>query len=212
MQFKNIEIINEGQGNSIEIASEECFLPSRIYIRGNNNRVVISTANKVSNLFVNFKGNNKLLWIRETSKNINNLKFTSIRGNNQKLIIGRNFSCGGLEVQMNDGDESCTIGDDCLFSWGIKMRTSDGHSIIDLETGKPINFPKDINIGTHVWVGEDVKFLKGSEIPKNCVVGSHSVVTKKFVNENCIIAGLPGRIVKQNINWDRRMPSELEND
>lgn len=209
MEYKNIEIINEGEGNLIKIESGTPFTSSRIHIRGNNNQILISKANSINKLFVNLKGNNKLLSIEETSKNINNLKFTSIRGSNQKLVIGKNFSCGGLEVQMNDGQETCIIGNDCLFSWGIKMRTSDGHSIIDLDTGKPLNLPKDIIIGEHVWVGEDAKFLKGAEISKNCVVGSYSVVTKKFSAENCIVAGIPASIVKKNINWDRRMPFEL---
>lgn len=209
MEYKNIEVLNEGDRNSIHIEPGTTFSTSRIHIKGNDNKIFISRANSITNLFINLKGNNKLLTIEETSKNINNLKFTSIRGNNQKLIIGKNFSCGGLEVQMNDGQEKCTIGDNCLFSWGIKMRTSDGHSIIDLDTGRPINLPKDIAIAEHVWVGEDVKFLKGAEIAKNCVVGGYSVVTKKFSTENCIIAGTPAIIVKRNINWDRRMPFEI---
>lgn len=112
---------------------------------------------------------------------------------------------------MNDGNESLKIGNDCLFSWGIKLRTSDGHSVVDLKTSKAINLPEDIVIGDHVWIGEDVKFLKGSIIPNNCVVGSGSIVTKKFSDENVVIAGCPARIMRRGITWDRRRPEEFNN-
>lgn len=153
------------------------------------------------NLFINIKGDNKFIHIKSGKKNVNNLKIVSIRGNEQHVTIGSDFSYGGLEIQMNDGNESLTIGDDCLFSWGIKIRTSDGHSVVCLETGKAINLPKDVTIGNHVWVGEDVKFLKGSTIPDNCIVGSNAIVTKSF-NQNdkySIIAGFPAKIVKKNV-------------
>lgn len=107
---------------------------------------------------------------------------------------------------MNDGDEAIYIGDDCLFSWGIKARTSDGHSVVDLTTRRAINLPADIRIGSHVWVGEDARFLKGSSIGCNSVVASGSVLTKKIDDRNVIVAGHPGRVVRRNIDWDRQAP------
>ena len=59
MEYKNIEIINDGEGNTIHIEKGTPFTSSRIYIKGNNNQVLISKANSISNLFINFKGNNK---------------------------------------------------------------------------------------------------------------------------------------------------------
>ena len=150
----------------------------------------------------------KKILIKSGKKIINQLKIISIRGNNQRITIGEDFSCGGMEIQMNDGDEQLTIGDNCLFSWGIKARTSDGHSIIDLESKQPINWPDDIEIGDHVWVSEDVKILKGAKIPKDCVIGASSVVTKKFSDSNCVIAGSPAKIVRTNVTWDHKMPSK----
>ena len=110
---------------------------------------------------------------------------------------------------MNDGNEECAIGNDSLFSWGIKIRTSDGHSVVDLDSGMAINMPKNVKIGDRVWVSEDVSFLKGAEIPSDCVVGSRAVVTKAFNQSHCVIAGFPAKIVKENIKWDRRMPTEF---
>ncbi|CAE6905407.1 hypothetical protein [Vibrio sp. B1FLJ16] len=200
-----------GKNNKILIEKGSKFEVSQVSVCGDNNIINIGKANLYHKLHINFKGNNKRASIGSTRKNIRVLKLVSIRGDFQTLNIGDGFSCGGLEIQMNDGNESCTIGNSCLFSWGIKIRTSDGHSIVDLSSGLAINFPKNVNIADRVWVGEDVTFLKGAMIEKDCVVGSRSVVTKKHDKSNCIIAGFPAKVVKENIKWDNRMPYDYNN-
>lgn len=208
MEFKGVEI-KVDDGNELIIDPDCNFSLSRIFVQGENNSIIINKALMHQKLFINIKGDNKKIVLGESKKNIVDLKIVSIRGNNQTVSIGTDFSCGGCEIQMNDGNENLTIGDDCLFSWGIKLRTSDGHSVVDLKTLKAINLPKDVVIGDHVWVGEDVKFLKGSVIPNNSIVGSGSIVTKKFSEENVVIAGFPALIMKRGVTWDRRMPEEF---
>ena len=44
--------------------------------------------------------------------------------------------------------------------------------------------------------------LKGVTIGDNCIIGAGSIVTKPFDKGNVIIAGVPAKIVKENINWD----------
>lgn len=50
---------------------------------------------------------------------------------------------------------------------------------------------------------ETYLFSKCSLISDNSVVGFGSVVTKKFKDSNVILAEVPARVVKCNINWDR---------
>nr|QOS16659.1 polysialic acid O-acetyltransferase [Vibrio parahaemolyticus] len=207
-EYKGLLIEDNGVNNIIEIDEGCVFEKSRLIINGNDNVIFIGKSNIYHLLVINLKGNNKKINIERSSKNIRNLKISSIRGNNQSVAIGKNFSCGGIEIQMNDGNESCIIGDDCLFSWGIKLRTSDGHSVIDLETNRATNLPKDVTIGDRVWVGEDAYFNKGSVVGNDCVVGSRTIVTKSFTTNNIVLAGYPAKIVKKNIKWDRRMPYE----
>lgn len=198
-----------GKNNIIDIDGNTKFQASRVTLNGDGNKVVIGDCLLFQNLTVNFKGNNKTIIIGASTKAIRGLKLVSIRGNGQQFLFGENFSCGGMEIQMNDGDEKIEIGDNCLFSWGIKARTSDGHSIIDVKTGKAVNFPKNISIGDRVWVGEDVRFLKGASVQNDSVVGSAAVVTKAFSQQNAVIAGFPARIVKENITWDYKPPNQL---
>lgn len=209
MEFKGLEY-KVDDGNEVHIDSNCNFSLSRIHIKGVNNFVYISPALIYQKLFINLKGNGKKIIISESKKNIMDLKIVSIRGDNQSVFIGDDFSCGGCEIQMNDGHEKLTIGNDCLFSWGIKMRTSDGHSVVDIATNKAINLPKDVGIGNHVWVGEDVRFLKGARIPENTIIGAGAVVTKFFSDDDSfsVIGGFPAKVMKRGVTWDRRMPFE----
>ncbi|WP_240485096.1 acyltransferase [Aestuariibacter salexigens] len=208
--FKGLTIDDQGENNEILIDDECVFNRSKIVIAGNNNKVTLGATLSYNQLVINLKGNKKRISIGNSNKHINNLKLVSIRGNHQIITIGRNLSCGGMEVQMNDGNESLTIGKDCLFSWGIKARTSDGHSIIDIDSDTPINFPQDISIGDHVWISEDVRLMKGAIIPSDCVIGAGAIVTKKFDETNSVIAGVPAKVVKRNIKWDHRQPSKYK--
>lgn len=204
-------IINGGSGNEIVIDSDTKFSASKISIEGAGNVIHIERVLHISRLTINLKGSNKKIVIKESVRKINNLKIVSIRGEQQEVCIGKNFSCGGLEIQMNDGDERLNIGDDCLFSWGIKMRTSDGHSVIDIKSGRAINLPRDINVSNRVWVGEDVYFCKGVNILEDSIVAARSVVSKGSKCKNVVLAGNPARIVKKKIKWHRLMP-RLYND
>lgn len=206
--MKSLTTSIQGNNNLIDADDRSEFRNSSIIINGNNNTIILKNNNLIENLKIKLIGHGKIINIQKGIRNIKNLKITSIRGNNQKILIGRNLSCGGLDIQMNDGDEKITIGNDCLLSWGIKMRTSDGHSIIDLNTGEAINLPSNIKISDRVWINEDVKILKGVNIPSDVVVASGSIVTKSYMpyESNTIIAGIPAKTVKKEIKWDRAMP------
>lgn len=56
-----------------------------------------------------------------------------------------------------------------------------------------------IIIGENCWIGTNVRICKGVTIGDNSVVAACSVVTKD-VPANCIVAGNPAKIVKNNID------------
>lgn len=45
---------------------------------------------------------------------------------------------------------------------------------------------------------------KNTKIPDDSIVGWGSIVTKVFHEPNIILAGIPAKIIKRGINWDRR--------
>ena len=93
------------------------------------------------------------------------------------------------------------IGAGCLFSQSVQFRPSDAHKIFDLTTNTRINAPVPIRIGASVWVGQEVLFLKGANVPAGCIVGARSLVNKSFDEENCILAGVPAKIVRRQVRW-----------
>jgi len=70
------------------------------------------------------------------------------------------------------------------------------------ETGNKINKSKPIKIGNHVWVGKGCAILKGVTIGDGAIVGAHSVVTKD-IPPRTLVAGVPAKIIKENVNWKR---------
>ena len=90
-----------------------------------------------------------------------------------------------------------------MFSDTITFRTGDSHSILGSD-GKRINKAKDITIGDHVWIGQQVIVLKGSTVGADSIVGTGSLLTGKTYDSNSIIAGIPAKTVKQHVSWDPR--------
>lgn len=63
---------------------------------------------------------------------------------------------------------------------------------------------KDIIIGENCYIGSAVRFSPGSGIGNNVLVGLGSVITKKFKNDFTMIAGAPGKIIKEKYDWKKR--------
>ena len=83
---------------------------------------------------------------------------------------------------------------------------SDGHIVYDINTSELLNKGEDVVIGNHVWIGLNCIFLKGAKVSNDTIVGANSLVNKKF-EKNVIIAGSPAKIVKSDVNWDRKSPA-----
>jgi acetyltransferase-like isoleucine patch superfamily enzyme len=76
---------------------------------------------------------------------------------------------------------------------------TDFHNVRNLETNELYPCEKPIVIGKDVWVGMRSVILKGAEIADGCIIGSNSVINKKFKNPNMIIAGNPAAERKGNV-------------
>lgn len=113
--------------------------------------------------------------------------------------IGKGFDC------VASTDANITVRKNCLFSKRVSLRAASGHSIIDL--GNKMNTVsahiQHIEIREHVWIAQSVVVLAGVVIGGDCVVGAGSLVTKSCQN-NCVIAGNPAKVVRENIIWDYR--------
>lgn len=195
--------IIQGKGNSIHY-NTTIIRKTKIFINGNRNVIQIKSGCRINGTEIFIRGNDNFIEIGDDC-NIKGAKFW-IEDNNNSIRLGKMVTIE-KETQLAC-IEGCRIiiGSDCMFSSSIAIRTGDSHSIVDLG-GKRINPSKDVIIGSHVWIGNNATLNKGVEISNNCVVGSGSILTKSFLKENCIIAGIPATIVKAEIDWRReRIP------
>ena len=118
------------------------------------------------------------------------------------VFIDENFSSNGISISVFDG-KGVFIGKDNMWAAQVDCKNTDAHTILDL-SGNVINPSEDIFIMDHVWIAHGVRILKGVILGANTVVGTGAIVTKKFINPNQILAGIPAKVVKKGINWDRR--------
>lgn len=120
------------------------------------------------------------------------------------LIIGSNVNMSGsVRIVVSDGAR-VAIGDRCLFAQNISLRAYDNHPIFDLETRQRINYSRDINICSDVWVGYGVTVTGGGRIGHGSVIGTNSIVTgSKPIGEHVLAVGVPARVVREKIAWAR---------
>ena len=129
---------------------------------------------------------------------------------NCSFFTGENLAiteCTGIVLYENNTHFEC--GNDVMISHGVTFRGSDGHAILS-PTGTVLNRASKLKIGNHVWICQDSIFNKNAEIPDGCVVAARAVVTKKFSQQNCVLAGVPAKIVRENIHWVKTPPDRLD--
>lgn len=122
------------------------------------------------------------------------------------LRIGNECTFKRSTLIKADYDSPVTIGNDCMFSWLIYIRSNNAHALMDLDNRENTSVSKEhfIKIGNHVWLGQNVTVLYNADIGDNSVVGAGSVVNKAFTN-NCVLAGNPAKIIKENYSWGRKL-------
>ena len=81
-----------------------------------------------------------------------------------------------------------------------RFRTSDQHSVIDLNTNKRINWPADIVVEDRVWFAENTYVYKGSRIGAGSIVGARSTVSASLPG-NSLCLGTPAKAVRSNVSW-----------
>lgn len=170
-------------------------------IRGANNKIMVSGESNILNFLFKIHGNDNIVEIGR--KTVLSGK-VDIKGNSHKIKIGDFTTFQNVGLFAKEGC-NITIGRDCMFSARIELRTSDSHTVFDLDSKKRVNKPASIVIGDHVWIGKEVIVNKGVTIANNTIVGAKSFVSKSLLDENCVYAGLPAKKVKSRVGWTREL-------
>jgi acetyltransferase-like isoleucine patch superfamily enzyme len=198
----NQYILKKANGEIIDNPNVEGL---KVDFFGSNNSIEIDEGGVFHNVHLKLRESCTIIIGKTHSRGLRNTVVDMAGSINSFCKIGSNTSIESCRFAMaNDKDISITIGENCMLSSNIVFRATDGHVVYDFITNKISNKTKPIEIGNHVWIGASVTIMKGSKVSDNSVLGTGSILTKKFEQENVVIAGNPAKIVKEGINWDRR--------
>lgn len=174
--LRNVDVRIRGRENVVVVRDPRYVRNFKVFINGSGNRIEIGENCLLKDL---------TLWIED---------------DDNTLFIGRDtIFCGSCQLNCIEGT-ALTVGERCMFAENVNIRTGDSHSVLD-ETGKRINRSKDIRIGNHVWFGQNVMVLKGSEIGDDSVCAAGTIVTGAFPEKGRILAGVPAKAVRENVSW-----------
>lgn len=219
-----------GKDNSLSVNACGILREYGVQISGTGNRISVGAETALygeNSAAIHIYGDNNEITIGE-HVSLRGVSFF-IRGSGNRIVIGN--CCSAVYAQFHieqDGNEICIgngttmhgrghqaihmaadegsriiIKEDCMFAHSTQIRSTDSHSIVDLE-GNRLNPAKDVVIGPHCWIGLQCIILKGTAIPGHCVVAAGSVCSKVYQEQNCVIAGNPAKVVKRDVDWDRK--------
>lgn len=175
--FNKSRIVIDGRGNKVAIYGE--LYNTHIFIYGSNNTLVLDRKCRIHNTSITIRAENSIVSVDKLS-----------------TIGGGNIVCMGVNNKI-------IIGKRCMFSDSIDIWNSDSHPIYSLETEQIINVSKEIIIGDDVWIGKNSAVLKGVHIGNGAICGMKSLVTKD-IPEKSLCVGLPAKVIKSNIYWERK--------
>jgi hypothetical protein len=191
-----------GQGHTFIIEDGVERLSIKINLGGRDNLFVLSGKQQRLRGTFSVYGNRNVVICGEMGSPAVNVDAILSRTDDAALFIGRGTTAAQISCWLEGAGNSLHIGDDCLFSWGIWFRLSDSHAMIDLQDRSILNLPKSIVVGPHVWIGQDVIVMKGTDIGAGSIVGARSVVTKD-IPRAAVAVGMPAKVVRRNASWTR---------
>ncbi|MFD1326990.1 acyltransferase [Mycoplana ramosa] len=197
-----MQIEEKGSGNVINVAGPRSRAVT-ITVTGNNNRISVGNFS-TGGLSITVDGDGCEI-------HLGNLRFA------KKLSVlakaGAKVSIGDKTSVMNASifaiGSQVSIGQDCMLSFPVNIRTHDGHGIYDIHTGNMVNQAGPVEIGDHVWIGMQSIVCRGTRIGNGSIIGARSYVQNMTVPACSIAAGSPARILKHDVTWDRSMAGNL---
>lgn len=126
-------------------------------------------------------------------------------GSGAIVIIGggTTWEGGAMLNNANDGtSKTIIVGNDCMLSSDVNLRTADGHSMWQAGGQERIDKSGDIVIGNHVWLGNGSRVARGSRIGNGAVLGQRSFLSATM-EPFTAYAGVPARKVRDRVEWSR---------
>lgn len=118
-----------------------------------------------------------------------------------QVFIGEGTTINGARIIADNSD--IHIGNDNLWSDEIILQSNDQHGIIDLETMKLNNaHRRRVEVGDHAWIGRRAMIMPDVRVGSGSILAAGAVLTGDM-EENCVYAGVPARLIRRNTSWSR---------
>jgi acetyltransferase-like isoleucine patch superfamily enzyme len=116
-----------------------------------------------------------------------------VRSANSAIVIGDDVYINNNFCAISEG-EGIFIGSKTLIGFNCEIIDSDFHGIKEDDRNGGNSVTKKVILNDNVFLGNNVKIMKGVELGKNVVVANGAVVVDSFP-ENVIIGGVPAKII-----------------
>lgn len=141
-------------------------------------------------------------------------------GKDYFIFIGKDANCefGHMSSLGTNAKiiavESVILGNFARFGSECQIMDTNFHRMIDTITKEPYKLTKPVMIGNFNYIGTRVLIMPGTQTPNYCTITSNSMCNKNLskLEENIMLAGIPAKLVKNNISrdWEKERDT-LEN-
>ncbi len=173
-----LELMFNGTQRNLVVLDNPAGLSGRLNFLGDDNAVVLGASSHANGVYA------------------------QLRHQCAGLYLGAGASSPGTNYWVEGPGRCIAIGADLMASWGVWVRTADGHGLVDLASGTLLNPSRSVRIGRHVWLGQDALVMPGVQIGAGTVIGARAVVTRDTAPA-CIAVGSPARMVRRDVSWTR---------
>lgn len=172
---------------------------SKITADGEGSRVIVGKGVHFEGTVIQVNGPDCLVLIGDKCR-LKGLTI-AVRSPGSIVMIGAGTSWESGAIISQSGNV-VALGNDCMVSNSVVVRTSDGHAIFDAETRLAINNSADLFIGHHVWLGNSSRVNKGARIGSGTILGQCAIASGTL-DPNCVYGGVPAKKIKQGVLWSR---------
>lgn len=128
------------------------------------------------------------------------------------MKVGKNVTVMG---GCNFGSEPylITLHDNVRISNNVSFITHDGgnYTFRHWNGYEEVNHFGKIIVDEYTFIGANATIMPGVRIGKNCCIGVGAVVTKS-IPDNCVVAGVPARIMMTTHEYAEKMKSRMPED
>lgn len=113
--------------------------------------------------------------------------------NGKNIHVGEDFLTNYNVIILDIA--KVTIGDYCMIGPNTLITTV-GHPLNEKGRREKMAKGEPVTIGNDVWIGGNCTILPGVTIGNNVVIAAGAVVPKD-VPDNCIVGGVPAKVIKE---------------